>query len=248
MDRLIYTAMSGMTDSMTQERVIASNMANAQTTGFRAETIFSTPVTIKGTGLEARAMTDGEVSGANMTAGTCTQTGRALDVAVEGTDMIAVQGVDGSEAYTRRGDLSVSATGVLQNGDGRPVLGNGGPITVPLGATITVAADGTVMANQPEQPNLPPTSVDKIKLADPSGSQVEKSLDGLFRVVGGGVLPTDDAAKVSTGTLEQSNVDPSQVLVQMLQAQRLFDIRTKLISTANEVDQSGTSLLRQSSS
>ena len=248
MDRLIYTAMSGMTDSMTQERVIASNMANAQTTGFRAETIFSTPVTIKGTGLEARAMTDGEVSGANMTAGTFTQTGRALDVAVEGTDMIAVQGVDGSEAYTRRGDLSVSATGVLQNGDGRPVLGNGGPITVPLGATITVAADGTVMANQPEQPNLPPTSVDKIKLADPSGSQVEKSLDGLFRVVGGGVLPTDDAAKVSTGTLEQSNVDPSQVLVQMLQAQRLFDIRTKLISTANEVDQSGTSLLRQSSS
>ena len=101
MDRLIYTAMSGMTDSMTQERVIASNMANAQTTGFRAETIFSTPVTIKGTGLEARAMTDGEVSGANMTAGTFTQTGRALDVAVEGTDMIAVQGVDGSEAYTK---------------------------------------------------------------------------------------------------------------------------------------------------
>ena len=119
---------------------------------------------------------------------------------------------------------------------------------MPLGATITVAADGTVMANQPEQPNLPPTSVDKIKLADPSGSQVEKSLDGLFRVVGGGVLPTDDGAKLSTGTLEQSNVDPSQVLVQMLQAQRLFDIRTKLISTANEVDQSGTSLLRQSSS
>jgi len=248
MDRLIYTAMSGMTDSMTQERVIASNMANAQTTGFRAEVIYATPVTVKGTGLEARAMTDGEVSGANMTPGQFTQTGRALDVAVEGADMIAVQGADGSEAYTRRGDLSVSDTGVLQNGDGRPVLGNGGPITVPLGATITIASDGTVMANQPDQPNLPPQTVDKIKLADPTGSQVNKSLDGLFRVVGGGVLPTDDTAKVASGTLEQSNVDPSQVLVQMLQAQRLFEIRTKLISTANEVDQSGTSLLRQSAS
>lgn len=248
MDRLIYTAMSGMTDSMNQERVIASNMANAQTTGFRAETIYATPVTVKGAGLEARAMSDAEVSGANMTAGTFNQTGRALDVAVEGSDMIAVQGADGSEAYTRRGDLSVSSTGVLQNGDGRPVLGDGGPITVPLGATITVASDGTVLANQPDQPNLAPQTVDKIKLADPSGSQVEKSLDGLFRVVGGGVLPTDDAAKVTSGTLEQSNVDPSQVLVQMLQAQRLFEIRTKLISTANEVDQSGTTLLRQSAS
>ena len=248
MDRLIYTAVSGMTDSMTRERVIASNMANAQTIGFKAELIYSNPVTIKGNALEARAMTAAEVHGANMSEGSVSATGRALDIAVKGSDdMIAVQAADGSEVYTRRGDLSVSPSGVLQNGDGRPVIGNGGPITVPLDAAISISEDGTVMAKNTSQPGQPPVPVDKIKIASTSGSQVMKGLDGLFRVVGGGVLPADDNAQVQPEALEQSNVDPSDVMVSMIQAQRLFDIRTKLISTAKEVDQSSAALMRVSS-
>ena len=244
MDRLIFTAMTGMSDSMNRERVIANNMANAQTTGFRAELMWSTPVTLKGTKLEARAMTDGEVHGANMAAGSFTSTGRPLDVAIEGDAMLAVQATDGTEAYTRRGDLSVSATGVLQNGEGRPVIGNGGPITVPQGTTITVSPDGSVLSANPDQPNLPPQVVDKLKLASPAGSSIAKGLDGLFRVVGGGALPADDNARLQPATLEQSNVNPSDVLVNMVQAQRLFDMRTKLIATAKDIDQSATALMR----
>ncbi|HZV10623.1 MAG TPA: flagellar basal body rod C-terminal domain-containing protein, partial [Novosphingobium sp.] len=136
-----------------------------------------------------------------------------------------------------------SPSGVLQNGDGRPVIGNGGPITLPLDAQVKISPDGTVLATNAEQPNLPPSPVDRIKLASPDGSSVMKGVDGLFRVAGGGVLPTNADAKVTSGALEGSNVDPSGVMVEMVQAQRLFDIRTKLISTAKDVDQSGAQLM-----
>jgi flagellar basal-body rod protein FlgF len=247
MDRLIYTAVSGMTESMTRERVIASNMANSNTIGFKAEKLYTTPVTLKGPALEARAMTSGEVKSADMSAGNVSQTGRNLDIALQGDGMMAIQSADGSESYTRRGDLTISPTGVLQNGDGRPVIGNGGPITLPLDAQITIGPDGMILMVNQENPNLPPQPVDRIKLASTSGSTIAKGLDGLFRVVGGGVLPADENARLIPRSLEQSNVNPSEVLTQMVQAQRLFDIRSKLISTAKEVDQSGTSLLRLSS-
>lgn len=244
MDRLIYTAMSGMTDSMVRQRVIASNMANAQTVGFRAEMLYSTPVTLKGPSLEARAMTEGEVRGADMSAGSITQTGRPLDIALEGDALLAVQAQDGTEAYTRRGDLSISPTGVLQNGDGRPVIGASGPITLPLGADAMISNDGAVLVRDPAAPDAPPTEIDRLKLASPKGSQIMKDVDGLFRVTGGGVLPGDETAKVVSGALEQSNVKPTEIIVQMIEAQRLFDIRTKLISTARDVDESGASLMR----
>ncbi len=244
MDRLIYTAYSGMTGSMVSQRVIASNMANAQTIGFRAEMLNALPVTLKGPSLEARAMTDGEVRGASMKQGTLVQTGNPLDIALTGHTMLAVQAEDGEEAYTRRGDLSIDASGLLTNGDGRPVIGDGGPVTVPLGAKVSIGPDGSVLAADPATPDAPPQQVAKLKLAGTDGSKIEKGLDGLFRVSGGGVLPADDEAKVQTGTLEQSNVDPTAILVEMIEAQRLFDMRTKMIATAKEVDEGSAALMR----
>ena len=249
MDHLIFTAYSGMNGSMVRQRVIASNMANAQTIGFRAETLTATPVTLKvgpngAPALEARAMTDGEVHGANMAEGSLTQTGNPLDVALSGDAMLALQGEDGSEAYTRRGDLSVSASGVLQNGEGRPVIGSGGPISVPPGSKVTLSADGSVNVAQADNPGAPPQVIDRIKIASTTGSKIAKGLDGLFRVIGGGSLPANEDAKLQVGALEQSNVSPSDVLIQMVEAQRLFDIRTKLVSTAKDIDEQGQSLMR----
>src|SRR5690349_2346414 len=105
MDRLIFTAASGMTAAMNRQRVIASNMSNSQTTGFRAETLQSTPMTLDGPQLEVRAMNQTQVKGADMKAGTIIQTGNGLDVALQGDTMLAVQTADGNEGYTRRGDL-----------------------------------------------------------------------------------------------------------------------------------------------
>lgn len=244
MDRLIFTAFSGLNASMVRQRVIASNMANTQTIGYREDTLQFTPMTVKGDSLEVRALSDGEVRGANMAEGSLTETGRMLDIALVGQAMLTVQGQDGQEAYTRRGDLAVSASGVLQNGDGRPVIGENGPISIPPGGQVSIAPDGQVLVRDPATPNAPPNRVDRLKLATPGGTRIEKGLDGLFRVYGGGALPNDLEAKVLPGSLEQSNVKPSEVLVQMVEAQRLFDIRTKLISTAKDVDESSAALMR----
>ena len=244
MDRLIHTALSGMRASMDSQRVIASNMANANTLGFRAEMLDQRAVTIEGQPNEARAMQRASVRGADMAAGETIATGRDLDVAVETDALIAVQAVDGTEAYTRRGDLSVSATGLLVNGEGRPVLGNNGPITVPPVGIPGIAPDGSITIADPAAPDQPPAEIGRIKLAAWEGSPISKGLDGLFRVEGGGILPTDEAATVKVGSLEQSNVKTTEVLVDMIDAQRLFAMRSKVISTAREIDESGAQLMR----
>ena len=243
MDRLIFTAYSGLSASMTQQRVIANNMANTQTTGFRAEMLVASPTTVRGAGLEARAMTDAEVQGANMHQGDLMQTDNPLDVALTGDTMLAVQASDGSEAYTRRGDLTVDANGTLVNGDGLPVLSENGPITVPAGDSLTVSPDGTVLATDPAQGNAPPEAIGRLKLATTTGTAVAKGLNGLFQVIGGGILPTDDAARLIPGSLEKSNVNPTQVLVDMVDAQRLFEMRAKVVSTAKDNDEKSTALM-----
>jgi flagellar basal-body rod protein FlgF len=246
MDRMIWTAVSAMNASMAQQRMIASNLANAQTTGFRAEFMQFTPMTLKGPQLETRALSDGAVRGALMDPGAVIQTGRPLDLAVNGSALLAVQASDGDEAYTRRGDLTVSPAGLLVNGEGYPVLGEGGPISVPPGSLVSLAPDGGLLIRDPATPDAPAAQIDRIKLVSPVGSTIAKGLDGLFRVAGGGALPGDAAASITPEALEQSNVNTSEVLVQMIEAQRLFDMRTKLIATARDLDQGGASLMRLS--
>lgn len=240
---MIYTALTGMNAAMNRQRVVASNLANAQTTGFRAETFAVTPLTLKGAGLEARALAHGVVRGADMQAGSIVQTGNPLDIALRGDTLLALQVDDGSEVYTRRGDLSVGPGGVLENGDGRPVMGESGPVTVPLGRAIAIAADGTITAKDPAAPDAPPEMLGRIKLASPVGSRIVKDLDGFLRVPDGGVLPADPTAEVATGALEQSNVDTAAVMVDMIEAQRSFEQRSKLFTTASELDQAGSQLM-----
>jgi len=244
MDRLVYTAVSGMNASMMRERMIASNMANAQTIGFKAEVMRAETVTLDGPQLDVRAMNRSEVKGANMKEGAVVQTGRPLDVAMTGKTMLAVQSVGGQEAYTRRGDLSVSTTGVVENGEGLPVLGENGPLMVPPGAMVSISQDGSVMVRDPAVPEQAPQKIDRLKLVSTQGSNLEKDLAGVFRVPGGGVLPMDEDAHVIPESVEQSNVNSSEVLVDMIEAQRLFDLRTKLVSTAKELDEGSSKLMR----
>src|SRR5690606_16575085 len=123
----------------------------------------------------------GGVRSADMSGGEIVETGRALDVAVNGAALIAVQAPDGSEAYTRRGDLTLSATGLLVNGEGHPVVGDGGPITLPLNGSPSIAPDGTITVVDPAAPDQPPQELGRIKLAGWQGSPIAKGLDGLFR-------------------------------------------------------------------
>jgi len=243
MDRLIHTAFSGLQSAGHRQRAIANNLANASTTGFRAEQFAVTPITVRGTGLEVRASGQGAVRSADLGSGTFVQTGEPLDIALEGNALLTLQARDGGEVYSRRGDLKIAASGLLQNGDGLPVIGIGGPITIPAAGDIRIAENGAVLLSDPAAPEAPAVEVARLKLANPQGSPVVKDIDGFLRVPNGGVLPDDPTARLASGTLEGSNVNSAQTLVAMIEAQRSFEQNAKIISTADQLDQSSARLM-----
>lgn len=247
MDRLVYTAMSGLRSRLASQEAIANNMANVSTTGFRADRVSFDRVMLQGDGFDTRDVAVAEVRDADRQPGAVTQTGRPLDVAVAGDAWMAVQASDGTEAYTRRGDLSVAPSGVLQTGDGFPVMGSGGPITVPPADKVNVAEDGTISivpaGGDPNQPQV----IDKIKLVSTDGTQTVKGVDNLLHVQGGGALPEDLNAKVQSGALEQSNVNMTQALVDMIENQRAYEVQANLLKEAKQMDESAASLMRMPS-
>jgi flagellar basal-body rod protein FlgF len=243
MDRMIYTALTGMDAAMNRQRAIASNLANASTPGFRAETFTTGNLHVTGGSLDVRGLAQGAVRGADMTTASTTHTGRPLDIALSGDALMAVQAADGGEAYTRRGDLTVDVTGRLVNGDGLAVLGEAGPLALPPGWQVTIGSDGSVFAADPAAPDVPAELAGRIKLANPAGSSLVKDLDGQLRVPGDGVLPMDVTASLVTGALEESNVDTAGTLVAMIEAQRGFERRTQMISTAEQLDQASARLM-----
>ena len=247
MDKLVYTAATGLRAHMAAQAAIANNMANSSTTGFRADRVVFDRINLSGNGttLEARAPTSEEVTDADRSPGSIQQTGRPLDIAINGNDdWLAVQAGDGSEAYTRRGDLEVAPSGVLQTGDGFIVQGQSGPITVPPYDSLSIAGDGTISIVPRGGDPKAPTVLDKLKIASTKGSDTVKGLDNLLRVRGGGTLPDNADAKISGGALEGSNVNMTQALVDMIENQRSYEVQANLLKSAKDMDESGASLMR----
>ena len=244
MDRLIYTSLTAMRGSMARQTAIANNLANAQTPGFRADMAEAQSLWLKGEGFDTRAVASEEVLGADMAAGTITQTGRDLDVAVQGDALFVVQAKNGEEAYTRRGDLQLSPSGLLTTGDGSPVQGAQGPITIPPADSISIDAEGRiwVVPNGGDPQN--PQEVDRLRMATPAGSDVVKGIDGLFRVKGGGILPDDPEARLVTRSIEGSNVAATTALVEMIEASRSWDTQLKLVSDARDMDSATAGLMQ----
>lgn len=244
MDRLIDVARTAMRGSMARQTAIANNLANVNTAGFRAEVFNAQARWVGGQGLNTRAESVDQVIGADFKQGSVTQTGNPLDISVDGNGLIAVQANDGSEGYTRRGDLRMSESGLLTTGDGHPVIGSSGPITLPPADNVSIAKDGGVWIVPPGGRIDQPIQVDTIRLVNPKGSGVAKGTDNLFREVNGGVLPDDPYARVTPGSLEGSNVNATTALVQMIEASRGWENQIKLVQTAKEIDSSGASLMR----
>lgn len=247
MDKLVYTAATGLKSHMAAQASIANNMANASTIGFRADRVVFDRLSLTGGGAKfnSRAPSSEAVAEFDRDPGALQSTGRPLDLAMLGNDTwMAVQARDGSEAYTRRGDLSVSPSGTLQTGDGYLVMGSGGPITLPPYDKLTIGADGTISIVPQGDKTGQMTVVDTIKLASDKGSQTVKGLDNLLHVKGGGVLPQDLNAKVQSGTLEQSNVNMTQALVDMIENQRSYEVQANLLRQAKDMDEGAASLMR----
>jgi flagellar basal-body rod protein FlgF len=244
MDRLIHTGLSALKAAMARQTVTANNLANASTTGFRAEMTSVRPLWLNGPGLADRAFASEEVVAADMKSAPTVPTGKPLDIAVDGDALLTVQAPDGDEAYTRRGDLMVASSGLLTTGDGHPLIGEGGPVTVPPADEIRIDKDCTIWIVPPGGDPTAPQKVDRLKLASLTGSDVVKHIDGLFRVKGGGILPGDPTASVTPGALEGSNVNASEALVAMIDASRQWDTQIKLLTTARELDTDTASLMR----
>jgi len=244
MDRLIHTSLSAMRGAMARQTTVANNLANANTVGFRAEVASQRPLWLRGGEFQGRAPASEEVVNADMKAGAFISTGRDLDVAMQGDAMLAVQADDGEESYTRRGDLMIAPSGLLTTGDGVPVMGDGGPITMPPADKIMVGADGKISIVPEGGDPTQMQQVAQLKIVSPKGSEIVKGLDGLFKVRGGGTLPSDPDAKITQGALEQSNVNTSDALVQMIEASRSWETQIKLLTTAKDLDSATTDLMR----
>ena len=238
MDRLIYLSMSGANSAMQRQDVLANNLANASTTGFRAELQAFRAVPVRGDGASTRVYALESTVGYDDRGGPLQFTGRSLDVAPQGKAWLAVQSLDGTEAYTRAGAMEVGADGVLVTPTGLPVLGDGGPITVPANATLTIGADGTVSA---AANGGKPQAIGRLKLVTPE-APLTRGTDGLFRAADGD-LPADPAARLQDGALEGSNVSPVETMVQMISAARQFEQQIKMLQTAEQKEQGATKLL-----
>ncbi|XZG71468.1 flagellar basal-body rod protein FlgF [Chitinibacteraceae bacterium HSL-7] len=246
MDRLIYTAMTGAKQTALRQAAISTNLANVATTGFRAqlEAFRAVPV-MGGSTLPTRAMVVEQSVGTDFTPGPLQATGRDLDMAIDGDGFFTVQ-TDSGEAYTRSGSFVIDATGMIKTRDGRAVLGETGPITVPENSRLAVAGDGTLSAidlANPAQSN----EIGRLKLVKPVLSQLERGNDGLFRQRDGLNAPVDASVKMVNEALEGSNVNTVDALVSMISAQRQYDTQVRLIQTADTNARSVTQLLTMSS-
>ena len=238
MDRMIYLSMSGAKATMQRQDTLANNLANVSTPGFRAELQAFRAVPVQGSGASTRVYALETTTGYDASPGAITSTGRNLDVAAKGNAWLAVQALDGTEAYTRGGSLEVTSDGTLTTRSGLPVLGDGGPLQVPPNSIVSIGADGTVSAKGNDGKN---TAIGKLKLVTPEAA-LTRGEDGLFRAAEG-ELSADDKARVQDGALENSNVSPVETMVAMISAARQFEAQMKMLQTAEANEKAAAQLL-----
>ena len=244
MDKSLYVAMTGAMQNARGTAIHANNLANVTTTGFRSDYAQARAMPVFGETYATRVYSMEENPGSNFNSGSLIETGRDLDVAVSGNGWIAVQAADGSEAYSRAGEFSVDSVGILRNGNGLPILGQGGPIALPPFENITIAQDGTIsIQGLGSEPNSV-AQIDRIKLVKPEGAELQKGADGLMRLRNGLVAPADAEVSISTGFVEGSNVNAVSALTELISLSRQFEMQIKMMKTVEENSEAAARLLQ----
>lgn len=244
MDKMLFVAMTGARHTMLAQTVNAHNLANAGTNGFRADLLAAQSMPVDGAGLPSRVNATNRIGGWDFTPGPMQNTGRQLDVAVQGSGWIAVQGNDGNEIYTRNGELRVGPGGVLSNSAGQLVLGEGGPVAVPPFEKLEIGVDGSVSIVPLGQTADTLATVDRIRLVNPDPKDLVKGDDGLIRMRDGVATEPDGTVKLAAGMLEGSNVSAIESLISMLDLTRRFEMQVKLMETADTNAASAAQLMR----
>lgn len=248
MDRAIYTAMGAANAALNRQAVTANNLANASTTGFRAQLMAYRAVPVNGPSDPTRTLVTESTPWNDTTMGAVHQTDRDLDVALPQDGWLAVQLPDGNEAYTRDGNIEVNSEGELQV-HGMPLLGDGGPISVPPQSQITIAPDGTLSALGAGDEPKALAQVGQVKIVKADATSLQMGDDGLFHpgssaaASSAAPLPADPTLRLMPGMLESSNVSPVKTMVDMIATARSFDMHMKIISTVDDNEKSANQLL-----
>lgn len=243
MDRMIYLAMTGAKHVMTQQATTSQNLANAHTNGYKADQVSFRALPVVGEGAPTRTYVVDNTIGHDLSQGSLQQTGNDTDFALASPGFFTVQAPDGNEAYSRDGGFAVDQNGLLRTRSGLPIVGEGGPITVPTGSSIMIGADGSVLATPTTGADRTPQIAGQLKLVNPAARDVYKGEDGLFRLNGGGAAPAAVDVKVVSGALESSNVNAVESLVQMISHSRQFDLNVKLMQTSDQNEQKASQIL-----
>ncbi|HNP64356.1 MAG TPA: flagellar basal-body rod protein FlgF [Woeseiaceae bacterium] len=244
MDEMIYLAMTGARQTEYAQTINSNNLANVSTTGFRADLHSFTSVPIEGPGVDARINAVVESYGTDLTQGPINNTGRTLDVAIRGEGFLAVQAPDGSEAYTRAGDLRVEAGGLLMTGAGHLVMGDGGPVAIPPNSSLLIGGDGTISIQPLGQGPETLAIVDRIKLVKPGIGNLEKGEDGLLHMKDGSEADADASVALLSGSLEQSNVNVAKTLVNMIELARQYEMQVNVIKASEENADAAATMMR----
>lgn len=246
MDKMIYVAMTGAKQTEYAQAINSNNLANVSTTGFRADLHAFSSIPVTGSGVASRVNAVVDAYGTDFTPGAIENTGRNLDIAIQGEGFIAIQSPTGEEAYTRAGDLRVSAGGLLETGSGYRVVGDGGPVAVPPNGSLLVGSDGTISIQPLGEGPETLAIVDRIKLVRPDISQLEKGADGLLYPTGDLVLDADGSVRIQSGALEKSNVNIAQTLVNMIELARQYEMQVNVIKSSEENADAAAQLMRMS--
>lgn len=236
MDRMLYVAMSGAREIERAQAAHTHNLANVHTAGFRADLAAFRAMPVFGPGFASRVYAMAERAGVDFSPGKIVNTGRELDVAIHGEGFMAVLAPDGTEAYTRRGDLQLGPNGQLQTGDGHAVLGASGPIAIPPAEKIEIGTDGTITVRPLGQGANALVVLDRIKLVRPAAAQLVKGADGLLRLKDGTTAEADAGVRLTAGALEGSNVDAVEALVNLIALARRYELQVKLMREAADND------------
>jgi flagellar basal-body rod protein FlgF len=235
--------MTGAKQIMQAQAVNNHNIANLSTIGFRADTVSFDSEPIYGPGYATRVNAVAGDAGTDFSSGVMENTGRNLDIAVNGKGFIAIQGADGKEAYTRAGDLRIMPNGAVTTASGSPVLSESGPLVVPPLTTVSIGGDGTISVVPQGSAPFAVTQVDRIKLVNPPTADLQKGDDGLLRLKSGAKAKTDDSVSITSGVLESSNVNAAQSLISMIELQRLYEFQIKSINSTDSNEQSAERLM-----
>ena len=248
MDRLIYTAMTGASQTLGRQAAVAHNLANVTSTGYKSEEHRLRAVQVqthnaRPGALPTRAFAADASTHTDFSPGPMNFTGRVLDVAIQGKGWFALAMPDGSEAYTRNGSLELNVNGVLQTRAGIPVQGDGGAITVPPDVKIAIGRDGTVSVVPESGAQNTVNVIGRLKLVNPDEAELVRGADGLFRTRGGDPAPVSEPTQLAAGYIENSNVNPVEQMVAMISLARQFDMQIKMLTNADANDRAAAQIL-----